>query len=689
MNSFRCFYIFMEILLFLGLCYGWAQDDPKVSLEVKAGFEGRIRSGNWGPLSVTLTSNQKEPISGVLEVYTSQGTIFLKREIEVSKDSPKHLSLAYPFSYSLSVHFKTDQGVLYKSSPLTLNGLNYLEMLLATVDSSEQTDLNFLVEQLPPAKSGGTSSSLAFHSFDLKELPSHWFAFQALEALLFLEVSRLESLQEVQKKAIKDWVLAGGTLFINGGEGARQLNSSFLGSLLHFEVLSGVEVEDFPSTYVLEEPGKRAFVLQVRSEFQKTPSLGFGGRRSGEVLVETPQTHLPLLLEQQVGNGRLLFSTVDIRKKPFQRKVQLLKYLMRTEFQEEFLKNTRLLETGGYGRESHPLFDYLMSFIPLSFSTFLKLSAFLILYLFALFYNHHYLVRTAKTIEKKIYSVPFFILFLTLIALVALPWVEQTSWKYQIRVDHYVEGSTQGVTEGLVALKWSQDKEVQSVLPQGSAISKVYWANFDPARFEPLSLDLGSFGQPPEVSFSSQAPGTFNTFRWFTLSDTAFPLNAQLRILSPQECEIEIWNRSEEDIETPFLLAENRILPLETLPAKSQWKKKYRFKDFALLAKSQSYRPFRDCFTSEQNKLLIQVLASLLNEKSLLTLKNQTLFHLIGSSKTPLKAETSNSWVQLRSENQGLTFEEEKSWRLIHYIFRPVSEKCFGSETSEEERKGK
>ena len=136
-------------------------------------------------------------------------------------------------------------------------------------------------------------------------LPNHWHGYDGVSALVVHGIS-LDNLTDRQFEALNRWLHQGGTLTVSGGPDYSLLRVGRLAQLLP-GIPEGLTRFDDPQSVAqalkVELPGHRPFAVNrvVRYEGSVTA-------RAGAV---------PLVIEQNIGRGRVVYLTFDIARYPF------------------------------------------------------------------------------------------------------------------------------------------------------------------------------------------------------------------------------------------------------------------------------------------------------------------------------------------------------------------------------------
>jgi hypothetical protein len=208
-----------------------AQSQPPITLDVRVGYEGTYRIGEWFPLSVSI-GNDGPDLRGMLEwSFTGQGDEQVFRQaIDLPRGSRKRVTLEV-FARDF---VRTGQlRVLDGENPLVVRDVSLdaadAGVFLAGVLSSDPAMLN----SLNSLQVAGFSSARVRH-LDASDLPEHTALLRGLNAL-FMHDTDSAALSPAQRDALSLWVSLGGQLFVSGGVGG-QKSAAGLANLLPVQV---------------------------------------------------------------------------------------------------------------------------------------------------------------------------------------------------------------------------------------------------------------------------------------------------------------------------------------------------------------------------------------------------------------------------------------------------------------------
>ncbi|MBK9714215.1 MAG: hypothetical protein IPO81_23350 [Kouleothrix sp.] len=273
-----------------------AQDQSPLTLDVRAGYEGAYRIGEWFPVTVEI-GNDGPDISAVLE-WSFPGQPdeqAFRQEVDLPRGSRKRVMLqvvAQSFTRSGQLRVLAEQNVL-ASQDLSLDPLDQ-EVFLAAVVSSNPALLN----SLDALQVAGFTSAHVQH-LRATDLPDHVAGLRGLSAL-FLHDLDSAALSPAQRDALDTWVGLGGQLVVSGGVGGQKVAAG-LADLLPVQVGGALAQGDLAPLARLAGPDAGALTASAAlSQAQPRPAA------------EQLPPDAPLLFRWRYGAGLVTFSAFDL-----------------------------------------------------------------------------------------------------------------------------------------------------------------------------------------------------------------------------------------------------------------------------------------------------------------------------------------------------------------------------------------
>ena len=267
-----------------------------VDIQFALGFSEVFRLGKWTPLTVTV-SNRGNDLRGQLEVVTKsgdelQGNLFgslHRRTLELPGGARKRFRFTVFLDNPLEpliIRVRSAGRDLARRT-IDLRGRFSASRLILVL--SRAADLDYLNDNR------GEALRVLYPHPEL--LPDHWQGYDGAEAVVIHGMS-LEQLSARQFESLRKWLSRGGILALSGGPDYALLRSPRLAGLtpgvpIGIAPISDADLAGFP----------RAFDVHRLARFQ------------GRVLYQAGE--FPLIIEQNRGQGRVLYLTFDIARSPF------------------------------------------------------------------------------------------------------------------------------------------------------------------------------------------------------------------------------------------------------------------------------------------------------------------------------------------------------------------------------------
>ncbi|MEK7483534.1 MAG: hypothetical protein AABZ60_04280 [Planctomycetota bacterium] len=647
----------------------YAQEvSPPESVKIESvqfGYGGYGHYSCWIPVWVQIKSFLDASVQGEIEIQSSSfPTLKITKTVELPSrgDQPFSITpvlLSYPMSSPLKVNLKIDALALTVSyqEHLTNPMLGYEDFLIGVLAKRsadlKSKDLRYLVEQMISKK-----QNLQFADIAPEELSGNWSLYLTLDCLVILDLSQL-SILSAQQEAILDWISSGGKLFINGGDRALSLSQSFLQPALTFELSPEQKTVLFSykefAKYLLKPRG--AEVTDSQSKILLTLPQPKNNPPNYEILLQTESSDpLPLLLEQSFGNGKILFSTVDITQEPFAQNLLLLKFL--TENPEA---TTKYWNTIDHSKQT--LFGYLFPYFHMKSSTFWVIFSFLAAYLLGICLCHRQFSKKEKSLEFKIKLLPKNALFFSGILLLLIQFITPIQALQEIQILHYIENSPVAVQETIALFQPSKNNDVE-LLPQNVGylnLGELF--DFDPSNQSSVSL------RRSDILLNSCEQGILRHWRWTSLYKGPELLHIQLEPESRnlktgevQSFKIEITNSSSQPVENLYLVGRECFVPLTNFLEAGKSLNKFGIPSRQEFTKKKSEIFFPKLFLGEQQEVLAETLWQEVFNTVSRDPKDPVFYHILGFTQLP-------STFKLSSVGHPLVFDSQQVWGIVHYQF--------------------
>ena len=272
-----------------------AQDEPSITLNIQAGYDGAYRLGDWFPVVVTV-ANDGPDVRGVLEWRFSgrDDEPTFQRSIDLPRGSRKRVTIDV-FAHDLvrSGQLRLlDGGTVLAEQETPVEAIDQSRFLIGVV-SDDPALLNSLNSLNLPFSAGASVRHIA-----LETLPERSVALRGVNALFLHDVDT-SALTPSQRDALALWVQLGGQLIVGGGSSG-QRTAAGLAELLPVDVNSEIAQGDL------------APLGQIASVEPPTPSaaaLSQARPREGAAGLPANQA---LLYRWARGAGAVTFATFDL-----------------------------------------------------------------------------------------------------------------------------------------------------------------------------------------------------------------------------------------------------------------------------------------------------------------------------------------------------------------------------------------
>jgi hypothetical protein len=313
-----------------------ARAQAQATVTAEGGLATYYKALRWLPVQMTLT-NQGQPARVQVRARFSGHQEGPQEHTLPERDLPSNANQVHTFYikppqiYSgqpLTVELYRDGQVINKSQP-TLIQVGEADWLIAGVGPSElRSGLQLLngttiQGQFSPRGrpwGGNPQARVYWAGVEPEKAPDRWQGFDAVDLLVLGNLSDRE-LTPDQLTAIRDYVVAGGTLVVTGGINSSRLATPFFRDLLRVQVSGTRTASSLPSL-----AGFSSRLADVRGSIPVTTCQPKAGAQ-----VELEEGGQPLLVSGPKGSGRVLFLAFDPAVPPFagnQGLVDLFKQLM-------------------------------------------------------------------------------------------------------------------------------------------------------------------------------------------------------------------------------------------------------------------------------------------------------------------------------------------------------------------------
>lgn len=496
------------VLLLLGVLIfpsnSSAQNTPPISIDVVAGYGDAFRSGDWFPITVTVTNNAQDLSPAVLEwVFASQGERRVFRQtIDLPRGSSKQISFAAISSGFIRngdlrlIDPNTDVVLVSKSVSLRHN--DDYQFMIGFL-SSDSGLLGRLQNQSLGANDPRSISTMAL---DPALFPNDATLLFGLDIIVVHDINMGEWSQE-QQNALRNWVNQGGKLIVSGGAAASQ-------NMVGLEDLLPVKLG------ALESNSSLGSLLDfVQKGNNDPPAATTSNQVSLEANAQT-LTDDQLIVERRVGMGDVIFVAFDVD------------VLQGWDFELDFwlkllLHNQEFLRPFQHLEHSMQSVDNAFSLPQLQLPGFFPLFCYIGLYIFAIGPLNYLVLRKLRRPNLAWATIPA-ITFLFAVGTYGYGIILRGTKPivFQVAVLQAVEGQTDVYARSSVGLFSPQRREFDIAFPAHSFVKaendfgfsgSTFTVNWDDqaTRLDDVLVDVSSINSysierfiPSSVQVSSQ-----------------------------------------------------------------------------------------------------------------------------------------------------------------------------------------
>lgn len=279
-----------------------AQEQSDLKLNIEAGLGSYCKQGTWIPVRVTVENSGRDLDARIsLRNKTYGAEILHATDVTLPNSSRKAITLYAPASDSTGISFTTrveaDGKVLATSSVRIYCTDN--ESRIIGVAADDVNAFNVIESQSYATKKLRTAP------LDLADLPEREEGWEALDALILSGVDT-GVLNQAQRSALSAWVSRGGILLVAGGPKWQAVSAGLDSDLIPVQVHSTQKVQALSAL---------SQYLRRQDALSGEATLSVGTVQEGaEVLIW--QGEIPLLVEKQIGFGKVLYLAADPALRP-------------------------------------------------------------------------------------------------------------------------------------------------------------------------------------------------------------------------------------------------------------------------------------------------------------------------------------------------------------------------------------
>lgn len=371
----------------------YAQTQGKITIIAHAGLDNLCKTGAWLPVKVTVENTGTDVEARVQAAYKNDmsGNTVYGVDISLPATSRKEFFI-YVFPdgsmRNFTVSVLDGKKVLAKTN-LNLNCMFDQEQFYGVVADTPSTFT--ILNGVAPLISQVQTAQL-----NIADLPDQEQGWEAMDVLV---ISNMDTgmLSAEQKQAMKLWLAKGGKLFVTGGI-HWQATAAGLDGILPIKLTSTKNVAGLSAlaTYAKDSTLAEQEVVLATGEVAEGAS----------VLVE--QNGIPLLVEKQIGFGKVYFLAADPGMQPLSGwggMYSIYEHLLS-------FKSPRPIWADGYW-DSYQVNDALSALPELALPSFFYICCWLGLYVFAIGPVNYFVLRRLKRPELAWITIPVMVILFT------------------------------------------------------------------------------------------------------------------------------------------------------------------------------------------------------------------------------------------------------------------------------------
>jgi hypothetical protein len=285
-----------------------AQAPSAISLSVEVGYDGYFRSGQWTPIRV-VASNDGADVLGTLRVSASdsinQPTDAYAITLDLPRQSRKQFFVYIPLSaqaQQVRLELLTAER-LVTTLTRDVRPVRTSDVLFAVITESPRGGVD-----LRNFRSGAGDAFQA--NWRVENVPRIGEALRGLDALILTDADT-GNLSVEQRRAIEDWVLAGGHLIVTGGPNWQKTQAGVT-HLLPLQPSGTVTLTSLPSAAAF------AGFAEPLTTLDGSPIVVASGVLLPEAEVLVAESDTPILVRRALGGGMVDYLAIDPSLEPFQ-----------------------------------------------------------------------------------------------------------------------------------------------------------------------------------------------------------------------------------------------------------------------------------------------------------------------------------------------------------------------------------
>jgi len=242
----RTFWV-IGIIVVLGMVAPFrasAQENPKLSMQAYANFNGNFKYGEWLPITATIENNGADQ-EAVLKSTINQtsGNVTFATRVSLPTGSRKQVTLYIlpnNFSREIELQLESEEELLAAQTiTVSPNQNDAFVIGIAAPDWGPMT-------QISSIQFDDTVRKLVLAEIDLDVFPDLALALNSFDAIVLNDVDT-STLSDQQQLALSSWVNQGGFLILGGGAGLEKTISGLPATLTPFSLEGITELDTLAS----------------------------------------------------------------------------------------------------------------------------------------------------------------------------------------------------------------------------------------------------------------------------------------------------------------------------------------------------------------------------------------------------------------------------------------------------------
>ncbi|MGF7058974.1 hypothetical protein [Brassicibacter mesophilus] len=415
-----CFVIVMLLLISFTANSSTAYSEEEFVVNVDIGFKGFYKYTYNTPISVEIKNNSRD-INGKIQLLFEEGYTDKKlytaytKDLNIAKGATKVIDMDLVFEShrtNAMVRILDDRDKVVWEKKFNMNTGKSTSTVGIGVLSNDVDSLRYLT-LVNFLKTNNNKDSLTSSIADLDEVMPEQASYLDVLDVIVINNYDTEKLNDNQEKALKQWVDNGGTLVIGTGPNYNRTLKG-LGNINNMSVQGTSFLDNFNQVL---SPSGEVFDTDVPLP------IAVGAFSGGKELLKHKDS--VLAYENQLGNGRIIFTAFDLGLSPFK------DWNGRIDFIKNLLSE-KIRSNSSSGADSQKFFNSnrffnTVQYIPKDKMPSMKFVFILIgIFIIAVGPINYIVLKKLDKREKAWFSIPAIVLLFTLVMYV---WGLGTSFK--------------------------------------------------------------------------------------------------------------------------------------------------------------------------------------------------------------------------------------------------------------------